>query len=808
MSIIGRLEDTHSSGGTRMRRLIWTILAAVVLLVWMCGPVVAQNAGPTMQITTGLDGYCRQDGWCPVRVILSNEGADVEGELSVVVRSASGGAEHDVYVTPVLLPAHSRKAFFLYLPSAGLTSQLVVRLLSGEKVLAHQQASVRRLEEADRLYGVVSSSPSALNFLSDIAPSGRQAAVAHLSRGAVTAPLLPPDPLGWEGLDVLILNDVDSTTLGAEQRRALETWVAHGGHLIVGGGAGAARTVAGVADLLPVTVGGTRSVDDLWALGEDTAPGPYAVAEVTLRDGEALIEQEGLILLARRPHGAGTVDLLAFDAGLNPFTHWDDNIQMWQFIVGSEGTGKPGPYIVRNGYAARDAINAIPGLELPSTLQIMAFMLVYTLLIGPANYLILLKFDRRELAWLTIPTLVVAFTVFAYVTGFQIRGSAAIVHQLAVVYVPERVGTGRASQLVGLFSPRRTTYDVYAQDAQVHQIPWDYYGVPTARSAQSLHVIEEGGDSTVTGLRVDVGGIRPFVAEGYASVPPVESDLRLAASVGDLRVVGTLTTKGPLKEAVLIAGGQQQRLGDLEPGHEVTINIKVTGSATMSYYNYPSQLTEQIMGPGDYWNDRNLYRRYEFLQAILATEGPGTTSFGGTWLTPGVYLVGWGEENVPLPVEVVERPFSTVATTLYVYDLPVAGLETGATVTIPPGLITRQVEETTGVDVWPENMHMGPEAEIVFRFTVWPGVAVQHVDELYLDMQGRSYGSTSYAPTVSLWNQESDEWDVLDVGWGLHSIPDAGAYVLPSGAVLLRLETDAEREADVESLTITIEGQR
>lgn len=783
-----------------MRRLIWPILAAVVLLVWTCGPVVAQDAGPTMQVTTGLDGYCRQDGWCPVRVILSNEGTDVAGELSVVVRNASGGAERDVYVTPVLLPAHSRKAFFLYLPSTGLTSQLVVRLLSGEKVLAYQQASVRRLDETDRIYGVVSSSPSALNFLSDVAPSGGQAVVAHL-----TLDVLPPDPLGWEGLDVLILNDVDSTALGAEQRQALETWVAHGGHLIVGGGAGAARTVAGLADLLPVTVGGTQSVDDLWALGENSAPGPYAVAEVTLRDGEALIEQDGLILLARRTHGAGTVDFLAYDAGLNPFTHWDDNIHKWQFIVGTQAADTP-LFTVRNGYAARDAINAIPGLELPSTLQIMAFMLVYTLLIGPANYLVLRKFDRRELAWLTIPALVVAFTVFAYVTGFQIRGSAAIVHQLAVVYVPERVGTGRASQLVGLFSPRRTTYDVHVQDAQVHQIPGDYYGGP---AAQSLHVIEEAGNSTVTGLRVDVGGIRPFVAEGYTSVPPVESDLRLAASAGDLRVVGTLTTKGPLEEAVLVAGGQQQRLGDLEPGHEVTINIKVTGSATLSYYNYPSQLTEQILGPGDYWNDRNLYRRYQFLQAILATEGPGTTSFGGTWLTPGVYLVGWGEENVPLPVEVVERPFSTVATTLYVYDLPVAGLvETGATVTIPPGLITRQVEETTGVDVWPENMHMGPEAEIVFRFTAWPGVAVQQVDELVLDMQGTSYGNTSHPPTVSLWNQESDEWDVLDVGWGLHSIPNAGAYVLPSGEVLLRLETGAEWEADVESLAITIKGQR
>jgi hypothetical protein len=164
-----------------MRRIIWGVLAAVVLLAWTCGPVIGQESGPTMEVTAGFDGYCRRDGWCPVYILLSNEGADIEGKLYVAVRGASGSAEHDVYARPVLLPAHSRKAFFLYLPSVGWTTQLIVRLVSGEEILALQPANVRRLGEEDRLYGVISSNPSALNFLSDVAPAGGQAAVAHLS---------------------------------------------------------------------------------------------------------------------------------------------------------------------------------------------------------------------------------------------------------------------------------------------------------------------------------------------------------------------------------------------------------------------------------------------------------------------------------------------------------------------------------------------------------------------------------------------------------------------------------------------------
>jgi hypothetical protein len=700
----------------------------------------------------------------------------------------------------------------MYVPSISTSSRshLTVQLVAEDKLLSSEQVPVVWLNERHRLYGVASSNPSALNFLSDVVPAGGRAEVAHLDLEA-----LPPDPLGWESLDVLILNDVDTTVLDGDQRRALEMWLAHGGHLIVGGGAGAARTVAGVADLLPVTVGGTRSVDYLWALDEWvetlTVAGPYAVAEASLQDGEVLFAQEedgqqDLILLARRPHGAGGVDFLAFDTGLNPFTRWDDNGRLWQLIVGTRMGERR--FAVYNGYGAREAVNAIPGLELPSTLQILGFMLIYTILIGPVNYVFLRKLDRRELAWLTIPVLIVGFSACAYLTGFQIRGGTAIVHRLAVVYVPEKSAVGRVSQVVGLFSPRRTTYDVRVANAGVHELPENYYGGP---ASQPLHVVEETDGLTLTDLRVDVGGIRPFVAEGYTDVPDVNADLRLALDeAGILRLEGSVRNgETPLQEAVLIAGGDEESLGDLDAGQEISVNLllrsggslvapKPWSSVSPAYgYNIP----ERILGPGDYWNDRTLYRRHQFLQALFPHDGPG--------LPPGVYLVGWSEEGVPLKVEVVDRAFSSVEMALYVYALPVAELATDVTIVIPPSLITRQVEETAGdVSVWPEGCHMEPGAEVVFRFIVWKGMMVQQVEELVLDIQGSSYGNLSHAPTISLWNRENEDWEPQSLGWGRHLIPDADAYVLPSGEVLVRLETDADWAADVNTLTVTIKGRR
>ena len=646
-----------------MKRTIWITLLAFALLACIPGPVVAQENGPAMQVTVGFDGHCRGGDWCPLYVVLTNDGADVDGELRVAVRSAGGGPGPHVYARRVVLPAHSRKAYFMILPSVEYPARtpLTVELVAGDDVLSSEQAAVTWLDTADRLYGVVSSNPSALNFLSDVAPSGGRAAVAHLDLGA-----LPPDPLGWQGLDVLVLNDVDTSALGAAQRRALETWVAHGGHLVVGGGAGAARTAAGVADLLPIALGTIRSVDDLWALGErmgaPSVVGPYAVAEASLRDGEVLVEQGDLILLARRAFGAGQVDFVAFDAALKPFTRWDDNARLWEWLVGTAAAGTQ-RLTVRDGYRARDAVNAIPGLELPSMLYILAFMLVYTLLIGPVNYVVLRRLDRRELAWLTIPALIVGFTAFAYLTGLEIRGGRPILHRLAVVYVPQGSGVGRASEVVGLFSPRRTSYDVGVAHAGMREMPGGDYGAP---AGQSLYVVEEAGSLTVTGLRVDVGGVQPFVVEGFVDVAAVDADLRLVTGAsGDLRVEGTLrNSRLPLEEAVLIVGGGEQRLGALGAGEEASVQVLYRDGL-----GRPGTL-EQILGPGDYWEDPELYRRYQFLQALSLHD----RSNDGLNLGRGVYLVGWAG-GVPLSVEVVGRPFSAVGTALYVYALPVAGLD-------------------------------------------------------------------------------------------------------------------------------------
>lgn len=768
-------------------RTAWRILAALTLLVTVCGSAAAQEGGVTMTVAVGFDGYCRAGAWCPVHVTISNQGSDLEAELRVSEPPSLGAQQPDVYRRHVVLPTTSRKAYTLYVPANSI-SELRVALIAEDGAVATHTAAVRSLRVDARLYGVVAATPSDLNFLADVVPAGSQGAVAHLDLER-----LPVHSLGWEALDVLVLNDVDTTVLEASQHRALETWLSRGGHLIVGGGAGAGQTAAGLGDLLPVTMGAVRTLDDLKGLGQylgvPIAPdGPYPVVEATLTEGQVLIEQEGTILVARRHIGAGVVDILTFDAGLNPFTRWEHGRRLWRSLLEAGMAGDPRLY-VQEAYDAIRAVEAIPDLKPPSVLQILGFLLAYTLLIGPANYLVLRKLDRRELAWLTIPAIVVIFTACAYVTGFQIRGRVPVFHRLAIVYVPEGAETGEVAQLVGLFSPRRTHYDVEVPGGGVRRIPGGSY---LSTEARPMEISQAEDGWTADSVRVDIGDIHPFMVNGVARVARPEADLALALDPkGVVGVQGSIQGGDmALEDVVLVVGPFEHYLGDLEPGQIVT-QFPVGGSSllfgTREWYGAPMD-----------WDNAEQYRRRELLDAFFPTSQGNLSS--------GVYLAGWAPE-APLDVAVAGSSADTVDLTLYIFELPVSPQISDGEVVIPPELIHRHTVDSDGIVDVGDSIQLNPSASATFEFRPWSGLNLSWVEGLTVSLDPW-LGGNAILPEVALWDWDLERWTVQTVNWGTSRIPAPYRYVSDQGAVRLEMRNVGDMFVEINDVTVTIRGQR
>jgi hypothetical protein len=767
---------------------IWRPLIVLGLLACLTSSVAAQEEGLSMNVVPGFDGYCRQENWCPVLILLSNEGTDVEGELQIEI-PGSAGIPSDTYIRAVTLPAHSRKAYFIHIPFAMHALRFDVQLSDGRRVLASQAVALRTLDETDRLYAVVGSAPSDFNFLADVEPSGGDAVVSHLN-----LEWLPAESIGWEAIDALVLNDVDTTQLSLDQRQAMETWLSHGGHLVVGGGAGAARTAAGVGDLLPVTVGGLETVGRLDALGAPVVEGPFPVVETTLQSGEALIEQDGLILMARRAYGAGTVDFLAFDAGLNPFARTEDQQLFWENTIRITAR-EAWQLTVRDVYNARRAAASIPGLKAPSILQIMAFLLAYIILVGPVNYLVLRKLKRREWAWLTIPVVVIAFTGCAYVTGFQIRGRTPFINRLSVVYTPQNANRAQATELVGFFSPRRGAYELQVEGGSIGRIkPEDYmYGYYSETDPPGMWITQDDQASTLTDFRVNVGEIYTFFASGYVESTSPESELEVTIRASGHPAITGSIRNGPfaLENAVLILGRNRVILGDLAPDQTVTDFENLEESSSLSESIFP--------GTGS-----SPWRGYVETDRIALVEAffPSAQSY----TLSGIYLVGW-TDTAALDTGLEEGDARTSDLTLHIFELSAVQRGTGESVVIPASLIGRELESSTGyVEITDDQIFISSGSTAIFRFTPWAGTTIDQVSELTLKLSETGYAHD--VPMVALWNWETKEWDQQSVTLGENIFPDADDYVDPEGGVRVRLEVSSTQYIELKDLTISIRGQQ
>ena len=208
------------------------------------------------------------------------------------------------------------------------------------------------------------------------------------------------------------------------------------------------------------------------------------------------------------------------------------------------------------------ALSTLPALDVPPAELLLLVIVAYILLIGPVSYFVLRRVDRRELAWVTAPLLVVLFTACSYGIGRTMKGGDVLVNEISVIRTAAEGGSATVDTFAGIVSPDRSTYDLTVEaDALIGQLA---RADGLARSSGDVEV-DQGEPAHLRGLTIPVFGFEAVRATGI-----VEHDaaLEVTWSSRDGQVVGTVTNTSDvaIDDVAYISSAGGERIGDLAPG--------------------------------------------------------------------------------------------------------------------------------------------------------------------------------------------------------------------------------------------------
>jgi hypothetical protein len=652
------------------RRFGWRRLAAMVgvVAVLLAAVPAAQAAdGLTMEATVLLDGHARVGQWMAIDVHLANAGPAINGEL----RLAGGAQGRTRFSVPVDLPTQSDKVYRMYVQPPAFGRDVEIALVEGAATVATTKAAFTIHDATQLAVGVVAERPGDIIGGLHLLPNQNNIAPLLV---ALTPADLPERVEAWSTLDRLIWQDTDAARLDDAQLDALRGWIAGGGRLVIVGGTSGPSSLSAFPDtILPYRPTTTTDVAPS-SLGGLLGEIPADAADVpalsgAAGDGRALATIGDQVVAAELAYGSGSVTIVGFD----PTAAWiaDSKIGegLWRRLLPARGTTGP---ILSDDSQIVSAATQLPSLALPPIGGLIALLGAYILLIGPVNYLVLKRLDRREWAWVTMPILIVAFAAGAYGFGSLLRGSELIINEVAIVRGAPGATEGTAQVYLGVFSPSRGTYQIRIPGGALLSSPvsGDFFGGDGTTA--SLDVLQ-GDPARIRDLGVGFGSLRTIRAESAVTVPLIETDIRLE----DGRLKGTVhnASNEPLLKPAVVLGGTVATLDDLAPGATATIDVAVQNG------QIGQQLSDKIVGPVFFGDPRQLgddtarlYARHTIVDQLTFDPNFG---FTGLLPTDGPVVLAWADHDL-LPVEIEGQTARRTGNVLYFLptDLAVKGKAT------------------------------------------------------------------------------------------------------------------------------------
>ncbi len=820
----------------RTKRIVAAIIAILIVFVMVFGILTpflygAEAAPAEEQAQIQIEGTVgfgnRYKLMVPTdfKIRLTNNGPNFKGKLQMKIDSADPTmpSRFQVYSTPVELPSGGSKAVDLTINVNMLRPfQTVVLLDEKGREVASQKLTCVAVSPDSIFVGVLTDDPAGMHYMRQLELNTY---TGDMSARRLSANLiyldetnLPTKAETLNAFNMLIIDGFDTTKLLNSQKDALYDWLVSGGVLVLGAGAEAEKTLAGIDPrIVEVNLDGTVLCDaattnfngaDMLRQKEDKA---IPLTNLFVEGATELHTASGNVLSAYKQNVSGYVVVNAFSLGTEPFIGLEgrDLFLTEYFRTFLDFTRNS-----KNNYYAREfsyLSGNLPSLNDNILWVLFAIVGVYGVFVGPILYIILKKKDMREKGFVIIPVLAVAVTLVMTVISADTAYKKPITNVVSKVTMKNNQSVAMVEGGIGAFSPKKGDVTVtFDQNLPITFSAQNYYyGMDAGTQPKDVMELEYSQPPKITFF--DKSSWAPnFLA--FNDNVTLQGGLDCTFYLEGKQLKGTITNNTGLDFPEMIVGirNAMTKYEDVKAGDTITVDQKV--EINDQYFDM-YQIFRELYG--DVY-DRALYptveqrRDYQFKQNMiseLAYSSMGSSRYFASKYAPmpvsmpssgnvgnkavHVSIFGFNYEKIiEGDMRINGALTHSYFTNLFLLEVPL-DFSAMKTFDLPAGLLgPSSITATAGFDMYSDiELYMQNKGMLDITFTVPQKANLELFQINWKNTVGQQ----------EIFNVAEQQWEIVQTTPYTETVAD---YVDDAGNIALRLEVSEPRTVQVPQIRI------
>ena len=756
-----------------------------------------------IDIDIGFDGYIKPDELTPVRIEVKNNFKDIEGKIELLVHDKRNQKDfYTSYSKKINIAKGSTK--IINMESIFYRNDwLYVRIVDkNNNVIFKKMVKHLKMNRPDGMFmGIFSENVDSLRYLSKVQnnnfSSGSRKSFFEIAELDET---FPENHKTLKIFQAIVINNFDSEKLNKKQQQALKEWIEAGGLLLVGTGPNHQNTLKGLEDINFLEVQGTKEIN-VDKFGNET---PLKLIDATLKDGqEIFIEGNKELKLYHKKLGKGHVIITGFDMGLSPFANWDGKDTFINEVINRYLNNNTSNYDINKNAMMQshwfdNIVSYLPYNLLPSVSSILIILVLFILLVGPINYFILKRIDKRELLWLTIPIIVVIFSASIYVLGFKTRLREPIANNVSIINIDDETGTAAVLTKSGIMGFKNGDWDiVFDKNSEV-----------LLNDRRDYDVLQRFADEEiVTEYYYDKDNHVIFNKAGILDVESltINSEIELKEKIisnimiKNGKLVGTVNNISDinLEDMVILYGSKYEKLGSFKEGEKSKdFEVNISNNNTIkdwygiidSLYGYRGNRSKKSLNEAEDILNNNIKR--DILQGLLDSKD-------SMLIKDKLFMLAWNKDEIGSTIKINRKNAKNINRNLLLIPLNI-NYEKGEKVSIPYGVLYPTIEDNHNMHLERNGTLLYGEGHVVFRFKTQDNMELSSMG-IDLDV---NHDTTKYKVYIYNFNKnEWEEWDRKDM-----KIDDTNKdqyYNIDKGTLI---KIDPTNDMDVFIPTFTVEG--